>query len=477
MKPLEQIINNINAAIGRNQEFEQLIAAKDISRVIGKMNNQEAKVNKAICEYNPHFHEIMKREDKEITDKNGNYVRTEKTAKLPIPRQKLINEIALVFLYGRPVKWTNNSTELKGCEEAYNEFINVINDTHFNSRIRQCKRLAGAETESAMLFRVYKDENNKPKVQIKVLAKSLGDEIYTRWDIYGNMINFAWGYYTKEGNTSVHHIDIFTKDIIYKCKKNTIGWEVIQETNLVGKIPVIYFSQEKEWQGVEPLIEREENVISRDADTNDYFGDPLMLINSHVISSMPSKGDPNKTIVVEGMEDMTKAVGFATWDSASESKKNEFERLEKLILTHTFTPKIDIDTMKTLSNVSGKALKQLMLLATIKSERRKETHDELLTRVSSLILSIIGNVTNISIKAKCEKAIIGHEFQEPFADDIQEAIQNITNSIDNGTMSQETGLELNPLVKNVTVEKERITLETEKKIQQASSIFDENQVM
>ena len=91
--------NYVNALVGKNQEFEQLLAAKDISAVKDKMCNQEKKIFDALSEYDTFSHEVMKREDKIITDKKGKFLRTEKVWKLPIPYPVYINEIALVFLY------------------------------------------------------------------------------------------------------------------------------------------------------------------------------------------------------------------------------------------------------------------------------------------------------------------------------------------------------------------------------------------
>lgn len=126
------------------------------------------------------------------------------------------------------------------------KFQDVIEHTHFNSKLRQCKRIAGSETESAMLFRVFRDANDAPDVQIRVLAKSKGDEIYTRWDQYENLISVAWGYYVREQeNSLVYHFDIYTPNIIYRCTRKSIGWEVVEETNFIGKIPIILFQQDK----------------------------------------------------------------------------------------------------------------------------------------------------------------------------------------------------------------------------------------
>lgn len=461
--------NYVNALVGKNQEFEQLLAAKDISAVKDKMCNQEKKIFDALSEYDTFSHEVMKREDKIITDKKGKFLRTEKVWKLPIPYPVYINEIALVFLYGRPIKWVQQS---EGTDKAFDAFLNVIKRTRFDSKIRQCKRLAGAETESAMLFRVFRDDDGKPDVQIRVLARSKGDEIYVRWDQYENIISIGWGYYVKEEKDNVvYHFDIFTKQTIYHCAKRSLGWKVNEEQNFIGKIPIILFQQEKEWKGVEPLIHREEFIASRTADTNDYFSDPIAIMSAEIIKNMPEKKEAAKMLITNDKDGVDKAAKYLTWDSAPQSKKDEIEWLHTQILQKTFTPNITTDTLKSVSQLSAKALRTVMMLADIKASKHKETHDELLDRTASLITAIIANVLDVSLSGECESLEIGHEFQEPFGDDIADSLTNIVKAVDAGIISTEGAIELNPLVKDVAREKQRLAQEQEERQQQQMSIF------
>lgn len=318
----------------------------------------------------------------------------------------------------------------------------------------------------------FRDANDAPDVQIRVLAKSKGDEIYTRWDQYENLISIAWGYYVREQeNSLVYHFDIYTPNIIYRCTRKSIGWEVVEEVNFIGKIPLILFQQDKEWNGVETLIHREELIGSRTADTNDYFADPIAIMAADLIKNLPEKKEAAKLLVTNDSEGVDKAAKYLTWDSAPESKKQEIEWLQNHILSKSFTPNISLDTLKSLSNLSGKALRTVMLLADIKAAKHKETHDELLSRTSSLITAIIGNVLDVHLKTECENLKIGHEFQEPFGDDIAEALENIIKSLDGGIMATETGVELNPLVKDKKLEMERLKAEEEERAQKQQQIF------
>ena len=127
--------------------------------------------------------------------------------------------------------------------------------------------------------------------------------------------------------------------------------------------------------------------------------------------------------------------------------------------------------MQSISQLSAKALRTVMMLADIKASKHKEVHDELLDRTASLLTSIIGNVLDTSLHAQCEQLVIGHEFQEPFGEDIADDLNNISKAVDAGILSTEGAIELNPLPIDKQREKERLAEEAEERQRTQASIF------
>lgn len=447
------VTNEVKAAVGYQQDFAQLLASKDVTRAINFMHDHSIAATQNLLEYNVESHKIMKRQDKPIYDKKGNFLRFQKRWKIPIPYQVFINEIALVFLYGRPVKWLQ---ETEGTDEAFENYRNFLKEIRFDAHVREAKRAAGAEGTAAILWHTYRGDDGKPKCLLNVLCKNNKDEIFTIKDQYKRLKAFAWGYsLTEAGSKTVYHLDIYTSDTIYRCKRASVGWEVLVMQNPVGKIPVILFEQEPEHDGVQPMIERTESMESTDADVNDRFANPAMVATAEILNSLPkSEEDAKLYILKNGGE-----VKYLTWDEASESKKNEYERLDKHILSKSFTPNIDFDNMKSLGNLSAKAIRKVMLLAIIKADKRKETHDGYMNRVSNLALAILGNVMDYPNKAKYEALKVGHEFQEPFGEDVSELLADISKQYNDGALSQQTYVEMSYLVKNAKLEMERIKQE------------------
>lgn len=462
--------NGVNATLGRKQEFNVLLQAGDIDRALAQMTDKSKLVNEAIKVYDTKEHQVMKRPDKAVFGKKDpktgtrKFVRWDKKWKIPIPYPVFINEIALVFLYGRPLKWTQAS---KNTDNAFAAFIDLLKTTRFNAKIREAKRLAGAETQSALLFHTYQNDEGKADVLITVLAKSLNDDIYYTKDQFRRMTSFARGYYLQiAGGEVVYHVDIYTKKIIYHCKRRSFGWENEEEVNVTGKIPVILFEQEKECEGVEPMMNRKEWMVSHRSDVNDRFSDPALVADTDIVNSLPEKGEDSKLFILKPSMDGGKKpeMKYLTWDSAPESQKQEGEELDEKIHRFSFTPKLDMETIKGLSNVSAKALKQLMILAVIKADKHKERHDEYADRIASLCIAIIGNVLNIGLKEECSRLSINHEFQEPFGEDIEALITNMVKMYNSGGMSQETLIEMNPLIKDNQAEKARIQKEHDKQM-------------
>lgn len=465
MSIITYFANKFRSALGIEQSFDKLIENKDIDNLIRLMQDRSAEIDEALKQYDINRHEIMSRADKIIKNDTGHTIRVEKQWKLPIPYQKFINEISLVFLYGQPVKFSQKS---ENTDKAFNAFKDLIKSLRFDSRIRECKRIAGSETESALLLHVFRNEENKPDALLKVLSASKGDELKPLFDLYDRLTAFGRGYFLNEDGKARYHFDIFMKDQIFRCKKQDLGWEVFPEANPIGKIPVIYFKQETEHGDVQRLIEREEYIASITADVNDYFASPAVVITTDVFQNMPEKGDPGKLYVKNNKEG---DVSYLTVDSAPELKRMEIEYLQKQILSKSFTPNIDFEAMKGLSNISGKALKQMMILAEIKANKHKEYHDEMIDRFINVLIAAIANVLDISMKTECSNLIIDAQFQSPFGEDMAETIKNLIDSIDGGLMSEETGRELNPLVTDSAVETIRIEKERKAKRETEGDVF------
>ena len=161
------------------RDIYQLIKDGDIGTAVALMQNREDEVDIALSEYKPELHKVMKRPNKFRKNKEP-YI----SEKLPRNRQQFINEIELFFLLGKPIKWEKKA----GDDDVVQLFLDFINETRFNVTMRKVKRLAGAETESAKLYHLYRNENDKAGVKVVVLAQSTGYKLRPLFDQYGTLV-------------------------------------------------------------------------------------------------------------------------------------------------------------------------------------------------------------------------------------------------------------------------------------------------
>lgn len=418
-------------AVGRERDLYQLIQDGDIGTVLSMCDNNDKEVDKALSEYNPQTHNVMYRRNK-VREGSDTYI----SEKLPRTRQRYINEVELFFLLGRPVKFTKKDGE----DEAFRLFTDFLSEMHFDARMRTAKRLAGAETESAKLYRLFKDEDKDgtPRIrcQVVVLARTTGYKLRPYFDQYGNLTAFACGYKLRGKDGTVRHWDIYTKDFMFFCTNKAVGWEVSTYANPIKKIPVLYYRQLKAWDGVQPRIEREESLDSKIADTNNYFADPMAQATVDVIDSLADPDKPGKLIQLTGSDSRFE---YINPPQNSETRSTEQAGLRESILFDTYTPDFSYENIRGLGTLSGAALKNAMILGRIKRMNRIEIYGEMLTREISIIKSVLEFMHPDKAKM-IEDLKIDFEFSEPFDDDEAEGWGAIINAYSGGVMSMETAV-------------------------------------
>ena len=432
-------------SLGVERDLMKLIQDKDISQVQTLLQNRDMDVIEAIEEYNPETHKVNKRKDKQR--KNKEPYRVEK---LPRTRQRYINEVELFFLLGNPIKWKN---DVNGTDEAFKAYNEFLQDTRFHTTMRQAKRLAGSETESAKIYHIY-DDNGKPGVKVLVISKSKGYTLRPLFDQYENLIAFGYGYNLKEGDRTIEHFDIETPAYIFRCKKANIGWEVTPLVNPSGKINVIYYRQDKAWYGTQPRCDREEHIDSKAADTNNYFADPKLKATADVIQSLAEADTAGEVIQMSSKDNSS--VEYLVPPEYSSMKDSEKKDLNNSILFDSFTPDFSFENMKGMGTLSGEALKRAMTLGYIKRDNLKEIYDILVDREKNLILAIMMNVTHIHLREQLAKMNITHEFAEPFNEDKEKLWASIGKLYSDGIISLDLAVNMLALTDAPQEEIERI---------------------
>ena len=419
---------------GTERDLERLIADRDISTAMELFQNRDEDVREAIREYTPEYHAVMFRKNKQRKSREDYIVQ-----KLPRAWQRHINRVAQFFLLNSPVKWTYGNTD-GASAKAFDAFIEFLGEIRFDVYMRQAKLTAGAETECAKLYHIWRDEETGlPRVKIVMLSLSGNYTLRPLFDRYHSLVAFGYGYRLKEGTEVVEHFDIHTPKKIYRCRKEKIGWSVGESPNVTGKINVIYYRQEKEWEGAQRRIERDEMLDSRNADTNEYYGDPIAKASADVIENMVEAESVGKMIKLQGEKSMFEYVQLP---GDSPTKEAEKQVLTDSILMDTLTPNFHWREMSGLGTLSGEALRRALVTGYIKRSLNIDIYREMVDREKNLILAIMMKVTHIEMRDALKNLKIDFEFAEPFSEDVENRWAAAGRAYADGIVSLDTAVRL-----------------------------------
>ena len=441
---------------GTRKSIYDYLEKGNVDKAVSIMVNRDSDIDKALKEYNPQLHEVMKRPNKYV-ESGEPYI----TEKLPRTRERYINEVELFFLLGRPIEWKKE----EGDDDAYKLFTEYLDSTFFNAKIRQCKRLAGAETISALVTHFRQGDDGKMETDVFVVARSTGYKIRYLFDQYGKLLALAYGYTLEVGGKNEQHWDILTADINYECRKATFGWDVQEFPNPTGKINAILFLQPKAWDGAEPRIKRDEMLDSKIGDTNNYFADPMAAATVDVIASLPDVDKPGRLIQ---MPSEHSHFSYIAPPQDSATRRDEKESLNKTILFDTFTPDFSFENMKGLGTLSGVAVRNAMILGYIKRSNRMEIYEEMITRYMHMTLKVLTQL-HPDMLTKIEELKIGFEFADPFPDEKNKNWAGIVQLYQGGVCSLETAVMMLALTDAPEEEIERLQM-AEKQRQEAEML-------
>ncbi len=406
---------------------------------------------------------IIKKDSGE-TDANGNpslITQAVEVARIGVPLQKLIVERRVGFMLSEPVEVEAVAGDDSTAEKELIEHIVYIqNDNKMDYKNKEVARRMMSECEVAELW--YFVENKDPKIKgkftlkMKILSPALGDSLYPLFDNTGDMIAFARGYKIKEEKKEIEHFDVYTAEAEYKYVKRD-SWALDPEAtpnpvvNAVGKIMAVYYSQPTpEWDDVQTMIARLETNLSNHADTNDYFGSPILTVMGEMLG-YAQKGETGKVMQLE----QGAQANYLALASEPQSIKMENDKLESLIYSMSQTPNISFEEMRSLGNFSGIALRLMFLDAHMAVKTKEELFGIGLQRRLNIIKAAIGMVIDTS-KRKIADTLQVKPVMTPYIPmNDTELVENLSLSVGNGIMSRETAIEQNPYVVDPEIEIER----------------------
>jgi len=441
--------------------IDELLLLGDWNKIIKTLQNSTHVITDSAtlrAEFNGK-HKINDRAGKVKYDRNGNVVAVTDVARLLFDYQSVIVNNAVVFLFGKPLILTKTS---EGGDAAFELLQQTLRELFFDIRNRQLARTVFVEKQAARLYYVHTAADGSRNLRYLLLNCTNGTFI-PNYDSDGVLDALLRIYETQViKNTKIekqNNFVLYTNTHVYSGIANGSKWEVTTIPNVIGKLPLVYYTQtQEEWANVRPLIENTEKTVSQLCDTNEYFSAPIAKIYGDV-AGLPDKAEQGKVLQCNITTDASgqsvrSDVQYLTWDQRPESLQLQLQILKEAIFNLSATPDISFTSILAgkPGNISGVGLRLLFQQALLKSEIKQEVFLPNLYQELTIIRDYLSLIHTQFARDFAEMQIT-IEFQEALPANIQEIIDVL--SVATGgkpIMSVETAVEKNPLVTNVTTE-------------------------
>ena len=450
------------------ETLEDFLENEDIDNAKKMFACHRAEALKAISEYRWDEHKILERPNKHRLDKEDY-----ETSKLTRAIQRGTNETATFFMFGNPINITlgNKPKEAEELSDAFEAFKDFLDDMYFNEDLYDCRHITGSETECAKLYSLYKNEDGETEVVCQVKSNSRGDTLYPMFNQYGKLVAFAIGYQLKNIDLEMEeHFDVYTRKKQWEFIKPATApgkWACVDKRdNPFGKIPVIYFNHEVDWEGAQPRIEKLEWRDSKHSDTVEYFGDPYLLVSEELVDNRLADPRENGKVMVI---DQNGRFEFVTPPDSADLVKNEKEDLQASIDKDTLTPDWSYKNIMGLGTLSGEAMRRANLPGYVKRTKLAvSTYNRLIKRDLHLIVHIMCNYTylgNSTMIDKLKRMKLKFSYVDPFIGGIEDNSTEVATLVGAGAMSIHAAVKVNRHIEDKEAEEERIWQDKEREAQ------------
>ena len=303
-----------------------------------------------------------------------------------LPYQKRIVDIATMFQTAIPYKYTAEDSPLF---TAFQEVIKSNKMSFSDSKIcTEVKRY----TQVAELWYTEEKQNEKYGVPSKFLLRHMilspeKYKLYPRFDDNNNLISFAVESTTKEGEIV---FQAFTAEFIYTFTTKNGQTTTKVEPNIIGKIPVVLYQQEKpEWEAVQHLIEIAEVQRTYFSESNRKFGEPILMIAGKVEGKISGNNTGGKVFEVKDGGN----VQFVVPPNANESFDKEMSMNRRDIHEFSNTPDLSDEFYAGKGNMlSGVGRKLAWLPAHLKVKDNEAIFIPALQRRINIILAFLSKM-------------------------------------------------------------------------------------
>lgn len=400
----------------------------------------ERRENKKIAVYSETETEVDKdgkETPKRLEDK------TVHVAKLVTNIPKKIVRTAAAFLFGGEMRITADNTE----DESLEEFKKVYSrKLKMKSILMKFARIVLSETKGAIIFYpvvkskvVGVDAKGNPilkkeaELKVKILStpkdENVTSEFYPHFDEDDDMDAFIHKYSVVIDGRTCECVKIYTEAEIITAVNNSGIWDITKDPNIFRKIPVVYAEVDKpDWDDIAKLMDAYEMRISRMADTNDYFGDPML--KTYGLANLPSKETVGKELNFNMEIDPDTGTSYhgdaeyLAWQQSIDSQKEELTTERHEIFSGASCPDLSFDNLTTIGDLSGVAREFMTIDAKIKATEQMEIFGPVVQRSIAIVVAGMAYISHV----KYEKQLLNNYFEATFGSILP---RNLTEELNN----------------------------------------------
>lgn len=244
-------------------------------------------------------------------------------------------------------------------------------DNKTDFQLESIFRQVMAYTEAAVIFYGEKgaESFDNFRYKFKIVSPEKGDTLEPIFDEdTDDLIAFGREYHLEESNVTRYDLYVINDQGRVEIRRYENGSPLLNFMDQEGeptyifqtpytKLPVVYWSQDApETDITSEMIREFEWAFSDFCTQMGYSADPI-LFGKGTVLDLPAKGQAGKFI--EGSEDSD--LKFVTPDNATESRELQFRMLRDFIFGLNRAAYIDLETMKSIGDVSGRALKYFLI--------------------------------------------------------------------------------------------------------------------
>lgn len=334
-----------------------------------------------------------------------------------------------------------------------------------------------SETKAAILFypNIYEHWSGKLTSELNCKILSLPQDTDTVFEFYphfdnGKMDGFIHRYQVLDDENMLREqVLILTREKLITATQTGGDWQIVEQQNIWGLLPVVYAEVfEPAWDESASTLDAREMRLSRMADTNDYFAEPIMKVFGE--TNLPGKNTVGKEIQFPQKVDLDTGkeyhgdADFMAWQQSIDSVVKELETNKSEMFAGASLPDLSFDNLKAIGNLSGVSRRFMMLDAEIKAKINLRTFRPALMRCVTIVTAGIANITNIKYKQQLANNWITVKFESILPKDQVEEAQVL--ALANGGKpfnSQQTVISNSPLTPPGDVEGEMKRMEEDAK--------------